>query len=150
MVDQNAIALVRRTIIYDLIERMFDPEELIDHYTTDLDLNWISLPLPQGVKIVVMASADQDLDPGNILQLNTKYGAVVADWESGSIARVASKNKVACLILRGVSDLVCVEKGDAYDGNHALFSENALRVMSLLVESLPFWLAQFYNSHCDS
>ena len=129
---------------------MFDPDELIDYYSTDLDLSWISQPLPATVKMVVMASADQDLDPDNILRLNTKYGAVVADWESGSIARVASKNKIACLILRGVSDLVCVEKGDAYDGSHALFKVNAARVMGRLIDSLPFWLKQYYEFDADA
>ena len=67
-----------------------------------------------------------------------KYNAVAADWESGAIAWVAKKNGVKCLILRGVSDLVSSEAGEAY-GNYDLFSQRTKEVMRKLFEQLPKW-----------
>ncbi len=69
-----------------------------------------------------------------------KYGAVAADWESGAIAWVAKRNGVRCLILRGVTDLVSAEGGEAY-GNIELFHENTKSVMKTLIAQLPEWLA---------
>lgn len=42
----------------------------------------------------------------DIPMLVSRFGASAADWESGAIAWVADKNRVRCLILRGVTDLV--------------------------------------------
>ena len=61
-------------------------------------------------------------------------------WESGAIAWVARRNAVRCLILRGVTDLVGAEGGEAYHGNIQIFHDNAAVIMRRLIESLPGWL----------
>jgi adenosylhomocysteine nucleosidase len=65
---------------------------------------------------------------------------VAADWESGAIAWVAARNGVRCLILRGVSDLVGGDSGDAYEGNLQVYLDGAATVMRNLVAHLPEWL----------
>jgi adenosylhomocysteine nucleosidase len=61
------------------------------------------------------------------------------DWESGAIAWVAKRNATPLLILRGVTDLVSFEKGEA-QGNEALFVENAKRVIQELIRDLSKWM----------
>lgn len=139
-ITRGAVILVTRTIVYDLLEQMSDPEDAIDHYSTDLDLSWLPDPLPQSVQRGLLISADRDIVANDIPGLVDKYGAVAADWESGAIAWVAKKNGVRCLILRGVTDLVGTEGGEAY-GNIELFHENTKTMMNTLIEQLPDWLA---------
>jgi hypothetical protein len=43
------------------------------------------------------------------------------------------------LILRGVSDLVGENGGEAY-GNPEVFEENTSKILGILVESLPQWI----------
>ena len=73
--------------------------------------------------------------------LTERYSAVAADWESGAIAWVAQRNKTHCLILRGVSDLVGADGGEAY-GNLELFQDRTRTIMSRLLEQLPGWLRE--------
>ena len=68
-----------------------------------------------------------------------KYEAVAADWESGAIAWVAKKNGTRLLILRGVTDLVGTDGGEAY-GNLGLFHTRTKEVMKDLFELLPRFL----------
>ena len=86
----------------------------------------------------MLASADSDLLPKNIPQLMSK-GAIAADWESGALAWVATRNKTRLLILRAVSDLVNEHGGEAY-GNIELFNKRTLKIMEQLIEQLPAWL----------
>lgn len=139
LVEGGTILLVTRSIVYDIIEQMSDPEEAIGHYSVDLDLSWLKEPLPHPVQRGLLVSADRDILVKDIPMLADKYGAVAADWESGSIAWVAKKNGVKCLILRGVSDLVSSEGGEAY-GNIGLYHENTRALMKQLVGQLPDWL----------
>jgi adenosylhomocysteine nucleosidase len=145
-IERGTILLVTKTIIYDILEQMSDPEEAIASYTTVLDLSWLTEEGPQttdhGRSSVVrglLVSADRDLLPGDIPMLVEKYGAVAADWESGAIAWVAKKNGVRCLILRGVTDLVSADGGEAY-GNIEVFHENTRKIMKRLIGWLPDWL----------
>jgi adenosylhomocysteine nucleosidase len=142
----GTVILVTKTIVYDIVEQMSDPEDAIAHYTTDLDLSWLpdhgsktTNDVPLFIIRGPMVSADRDILPADIPSLVQKYGAVAADWESGSIAWVAQKNKVKCLILRGVTDLVSTGGGEAY-GNIGLFHENTKSVMKTLIDHLPVWL----------
>ncbi len=145
-VERGTIILVERTVVYDIIEQMSNPDEAIAHYATELDLSWLKndgrrmtndgrLPVVRGLLI----SADRDIVPGDIPMLVEKYGAVAADWESGAIAWVAKRNGVRCLILRGVTDLVSAEGGEAY-GNIELFHERTREIMKRLLDILPNWL----------
>jgi adenosylhomocysteine nucleosidase len=68
-----------------------------------------------------------------------RYAAAAADWESGAIAWVAQRNSVPCLILRGVSDLVSAEGGEAYNAVE-VFHDGARRVMEPMLRALPGWL----------
>jgi nucleoside phosphorylase len=132
---------VTKTIIYDIFEQMSDPEDAIAHYSTDLDISWLPNPLPCMVQPGLLISADRDIVPEEIPFLTQKYGAVAADWESGSIAWVAKKNGVRCLILRGVTDLVNTQAGEAY-GNISLFHEKTKSIMKTLIDLLPVWLEE--------
>jgi nucleoside phosphorylase len=87
----------------------------------------------------MIASADSDLPPARIPFLKS-LGAIAADWESAALAWVAGRNGATrLLILRGVSDMVSEEGGEAYD-NIEMFNERARGIMQQLVEQLPEWL----------
>ena len=139
-IETGAIILVERTLIYDIIEQMGDGAEAIEHYSTKIDLSWISDEgrrlEDKGVVRGLLVSADRDIVVEDIPMLIEKYGAVAADWESGAIAWVAQKNKTRLLILRGVSDLVGGDGGEAY-GNLELFHERTKTVMRELFRQLP-------------
>jgi adenosylhomocysteine nucleosidase len=138
-VKRGTVILVTKTIVYDIYEQMSDPEEAIDHYSSELDLAWLPSPLPCDVQPGLLISGDRDIFPIDIPSLVQKYGAIAADWESGAIAWVARQNGVRCLILRGVTDLVGVKGGEAY-GNISLFHENTKSIMKTLIDQLPLWL----------
>jgi adenosylhomocysteine nucleosidase len=138
-VGLGEILLVERAVVYDILEQMGDPEEHLNHYSTWLDLSWLSSAPPQPVRRGVMVSADRDLLPGDIPWLVERYGAMAADWESGAIAWVAARCGVRCLILRGVSDLVSPFGDDVY-GNITGFRRAAQKIMIRLLADLPDWL----------
>jgi len=91
------------------------------------------------VRPCLIVSADRDIVPAEIPALRQRYNAVVADWESAAIAWVAARSGVRCLILRGVTDLVGEQGGEAYDGIN-FFQQSARQVMTRLLDSLPDWL----------
>ena len=129
-VNLGDIVLVERTFIYDIVE----------YYASTLDLGWLAGPYPYPVRRGILASADSDLPPEKIAYLKAQ-GAIAGDWESGALAWVANKNAARLLILRGVSDLVNEEAGEAYD-NISLFEERTVMVMRKLFEQLPDWLGR--------
>ena len=138
-VRRGEVLLVTRTLVYDIDEKMGDPQQALDHYTTSIDLSWLKEPYPQPVRPVCLVSADRDLDPADIDRLGDRFGAIAADWESGAIAWVAGRNNVRCLILRGVTDLVGPQGGEAY-GSLEFFNQACLQVMTCLLEALPHWI----------
>lgn len=135
----GTVILVERTIVYDIIEQMTDSDEAIEHYSTEIDLSWLGNSAPSSAMRGLLVSADRDIVIEDIPMLIQKYGAVAADWESGAIAWVANRNGTRLLILRGVSDLVGGEGGEAY-GNYDLFSARTKDVMKRLFEMLPKFL----------
>lgn len=138
-VDRGVIILADRTIVYDIFERMGDLDSHIEKYSTILDLSWLREPYPERVLKTLLISGDRDLDPGEVNELQAKYGAVAGDWESGAIAYVANLNNVPCLILRGVSDLVSESGGEAYE-EASMFEDAARVIMNHLIKSLPEWI----------
>jgi len=142
-IEKYAIILAEKTLVYDIIEQMGDFDEHIAHYTTEIDLSWLSEPYPQQVTRTLLISGDRDLMLDEIPQLKENYGAVAGDWESGAIAWIAARNGIRCLILRGVTDLVSGNSGEAYDGNIDVFVEGTRVVMRKLFDALPGWLNQF-------
>ena len=131
------IVAVQKTVIYDIAEAMGDSREAVAFYSTALPLP-ARMPVP-AVK-VTMYSADRDLTPAGLREMEAAYHPVVVDWESGAMAWVARRKATPLLILRGVTDLVSPGKAEA-QGNLPLFQQNTVRVMQTLVNSLPQWLA---------
>lgn len=144
-IGRGAVLLVERTLVYDIIEQMGDPDAAIHHYSVELNLSWLREPYPQPVQRSLLVSADRDICLGDVPMLIERYGATAADWESGAIAWVASRATsnlpgLRCLILRGVSDLVGETGGEAY-GTLEVFQEGTRRVMEPMLNALPAWLA---------
>ncbi len=135
--EMGDIVLVERTFIYDIVELIGDPN-VLEYYASSLDLGWLAEPHPFPARRGVLASADSDLPPERIAYLKS-MGAIAGDWESGALAWVANKNAARLLILRGVSDVVSEEAGEAYD-NLPLFEERTKVIMQKLFEQLPGWL----------
>lgn len=146
------ILLAEKTIVYDIDERMFDPDDAIRAYSADLDVAWFRDWNGVNVIKTILVSADRDLDPADVHRLHTQYQAIAGDWESGAIAHVCQRNRVPVVILRGVSDLVSHRAGEAYaDG--ALFTERTSGIMRTLLKLLPniITLHQTYrdcHEHC--
>ena len=138
LIELGDIVLVERTFIYDIVELMGDLN-IVEYYASSLDLSWVTEPTPHPVRRGILASADSDLPPQKVSYLKSQ-GAIAGDWESGALAWVANKNAARLLILRGVSDLVNEEAGEAYD-NLPLFEERTLMIMRKLFEQLPDWLS---------
>ncbi len=140
VIDRGKVILVEQTLVYDIIEQMGDPQAAIQHYTVDLDLSWLREPFPQVVRRGRLVSADCDICPSDIPLLVDQYAAFAADWESGAIAWVARQNDVRCLILRGVSDLVSANGGEAYNAVE-VFHHGTRLVIEPMLQALPGWLA---------
>lgn len=138
-IERHAIVLVDQTVIYDIVEAMGDSAEAIASYGSKLDLSWLRKPYPSTVTRTLLVSGDRDLVPAQLGELASKYGAVAGDWESGAIAYTCARNHQRVVILRGISDLVRADGGDAY-GNMAAFETGARIVMQRLLGELPAWL----------
>ncbi len=141
-VDQGDVILAKKTIIYDIYEQMSDPDQAIKAYSTLLDLSWLPEPPPQPVRVEILLSADRDINPEEIPFLIEKYDARAADWESGAIAWIAQRNKLPCLILRGVSDLVGAGIASAY-GDYGYFEAQSKTIMANFAHHLPGWIDTF-------
>ncbi|MBE9524397.1 MAG: 5'-methylthioadenosine/S-adenosylhomocysteine nucleosidase [Chloroflexi bacterium] len=139
-VQPGDIILADRTIVYDIVEQMGDPQAAITAYTTEIDLSWLGTNYPSPVTRTTLISADQDLVAEQIPNLIAKYQAVAGDWESGAIAYIANCNQIRCLILRGVSDIVGPGGGEAY-GNIEIFRERTKSIMDTALNDLPGWIA---------
>lgn len=142
-VKQGEILLVTETLVYDIHERMGDPEQALRHYRTSIELSFLSQPYPQAVRLSRLVSADQDIDPASVRFLSDNFNAIAADWESGAIAWTAQRNQTRLLILRGVSDLVNFDGGEVYDNQG--FAFRAREIMVALLDALPGWIECAYK-----
>lgn len=138
-VAPGTVVLADFTLVYDILEQMGDADEALAYYATEIDLSWLPEPLPSPALQTMLVSADRDIVTGDVQVLRATYGAIAADWESGALAWVCARNGVRCLILRGVSDVVSPDAGEAY-GNPELFAKRAGQVMTDLLDVLPLWL----------
>jgi adenosylhomocysteine nucleosidase len=139
-IQRGQVLMPVKTIIYDIMEQMGNSQEAIDFYSTELNFDWLKHPFPLVVETGILVSADRDLIGGEMPALIQNYRARAVDWESGAIAWVTSKiHKRRCLILRGVSDLVSEQGGEAYE-NKYFFQKSAEKVMQGLCDSIPGWL----------
>ena len=141
-INRFDIVAVERTVIYDIHEAMGESQQAVAHYITNLE---VPRELPASIIRTTMYSADRDLTPHYLRELEKRYRPRVVDWESGSIAWVAKRNRMPLLILRGVTDMVSLDKAEA-DGNLALFRENARHVMESLIRDLPKVIALLRTS----
>ena len=137
-INVGEVVLADETMIYDIHERMGDPQEALRFYATRIDISFLHGPFPQSVRIGRLVSADEDIDPQMVTRLRNDYGAVAADWESGAIAWTARRNGTPVLILRAVSDLVSEFGGELYTGGD--FGSRAGEVMQPLLNALPQWI----------
>lgn len=140
-IERGEIILVDRTLVYDIIEQMGDYDEHIAHYTTKIDLTWLGENYPTKVRKSLLVSGDRDLLAEDIPGLKSRYHAVAGDWESGAIAWIAARNGVRCLILRGVTDLVGSQGGEAY-GDIGVFVAATRPILGNLINILPSWIAR--------
>ena len=139
-VAAGTLLLADFTLVYDILEQMGDADEALAYYAKEIDLAWLRGPLPLPVRRELLISADRDIVGAEIADLRARFGAIAADWESGAIAHVAARNGVRCLILRGVTDLVSTDAGEAY-GRPEVFVARTAEIMERLLDSLPGWLA---------
>ena len=132
-IEVGAITLVERAISYDIYEQMGNAGAAVEFYTTNIDLSWLPpvehLPLRRGIFV----SRDRDIHPEDIPMLIERYDAFAGDWETAAIAWVVQKNGSKLLVLRGVSDLVSVDEGEAY-GNKELFRARAKQIILSIIE----------------
>jgi len=138
LVSLNETILVEGTFMYDILDLMGSSNTPTRYYYSQLDLSWLPEPFPHSVRKGILASADSDLRSEKITLLKSQ-GAIAADWESGTLAWVANKNKARLLILRTVSDMVTEKGGEVY-GNIKLYKERTQGIMRKLLEQLPDWL----------
>jgi adenosylhomocysteine nucleosidase len=129
------VVLADRTIIYDLVEQMGDPDEPIRDYTTALDASLWPARLRNRVVVGTIVSGDRDLVPAELATLSAKYRASVGDWESGAFAWTARRNGARSLVLREVTDIVDAG-GDATYGDAAAWQRRADVAMAHLIELL--------------
>jgi adenosylhomocysteine nucleosidase len=127
------VVAAQSVVIYDIHEAMGDAGEAVAHYTTELV---VPASLPSSIIRTTIYSADRDLTPEHLRELEKRFHPRVVDWESGAVAWIAKRNNARLLILRGVSDLVSLHYGEA-EANLELFHANARRVMQNLVRDLP-------------
>jgi adenosylhomocysteine nucleosidase len=148
-IEKGQVVLVDKTVVYDIVEQMGDSAEAIAAYATDIDVVWAGQSLPSGVRRGPLVSADRDLLPADVEALQQKYAAAAGDWESGAIAWVAHRNRVPVIILRGVSDLVGAQGGEAY-ANQSVFEAGARLVMKRLFDELPAWLDRWQSARAHT
>ncbi len=138
------ILLVDSTVMYDIFERMDDPQAALDYYRAQADTSWLPERLPENTFRAGIASADQDIDFRNHRLLTEEFKVPAADWESAAIAWVAKMNATAFLILRGISDLVSPSASET-DANPDLWFKRTRQIMTKLLHDLPFYLAYSKN-----
>ena len=134
------IVLASETIIYDIVERMGDPDEAIEDFHTRLPATWPARLAGRVIRAPLI-SADGDLDPAAVAGLAAKYHAGVGDWESGAIAWVASHNRTPVIILRGVTDVIDAAGNDPTYNAPGAWERASIGVMASLIallgEALP-------------
>jgi len=131
------IILARRTLVYDMVVEIGDPGEEMAYYTTDISIpDGFASRLPFPVLQGTIVSGDRDVARADVPVLIERYGALAADWESASIAFVARRAGLPCVILRGISDVVGGAHPDAYDGRDHIFHAGARGIMQHVIENL--------------
>jgi len=141
-IDLYQLVLIKKTVVYDMIDFIGTKGTSIKFYKTDINLSWLKdksiLKLPK--KVIV--TGDQDLNPDRLPELYEKYKAVVGDWESGAISWICKMNGTKLLIIRGVSDLVGLNSNPAYTEDENDFRKGVKIVMPLLMDKVCDFLSE--------
>ena len=90
-------------------------------------LPWVDLLADRfpRLKVGLLASADQNADtPEKRTWIHEQFQALAADWEGAAVVRVAHRNQLPALVLRGVTDV----------GDGELSSEYAVHAAGVLAE----------------
>jgi adenosylhomocysteine nucleosidase len=145
-VSLGEIILASETVIYDIIEGMSDFHKAIERYRCQAHLDWLGDDLPISLKKARLLSADRDIRPQDVQMLIDEFDGIAGDWESGAFAWVTDKNKVDWLILRGVTDLVSPDQGEAL-GNVSLWQERTGPIMEKLFDILPCLIDRYAVTH---
>jgi len=98
-------------------------------------LPWIELLAEQfsQLKVGPLASADQNADtPGKRTWIHDQFQALIADWEGAAVVRVAHRNRLPALVIRGVTD---VGDGDL-SSEYAAHAARVLADMSVLLKNI--------------
>jgi len=133
-IDLYQLVLVKKTVVYDMIDFIGTVGKSIKYYTTNIGLSWLKDEPILKPQSKVMVTGDQDLCPERLPELYERYNSVVGDWESGSISWICKMNKTKLLILRGVSDLVGSSGNPAYKEDEGTFLEGVKIVMPKLID----------------
>ncbi|MCG8352542.1 MAG: 5'-methylthioadenosine/S-adenosylhomocysteine nucleosidase [Chloroflexales bacterium] len=136
-VEPGTLILAQRTLMYDIHAQIGSNLQALEMYTTAIDLAWVAEDLLPDAKRALIVSADRDIAASDVHWLTVQFDASVGDWESAAIAFVARRNDTACLIFRGVTDLVGTQGGEAYNGDFQFFADNASQVLITIVRLLP-------------
>src|SRR5215471_19670910 len=115
---------------------MGNADEALSAYTVDLDTRLVPATVRARVREDLLVSADQDIAPTDVASLKSRFHAVAADWESGAIAYVASRNHTPVIILKGVSDVVSTAGSETY-GSIETFEASTRQIMASLLSMLP-------------
>lgn len=139
-IERGALLLAEQTVTYDIFEQMGDSAAALEHYSVSMDLSWLGiLPAAPALQRGLLISADRDILPADLPMLIKKFDARAADWESSAIAWVAARSHARLLIVRGVTDLVGPQGGEAY-GDLTLFHSRTRAVMAELLAWFWAWL----------
>ncbi|MGA3012849.1 MAG: hypothetical protein ABSD71_02315 [Bacteroidales bacterium] len=133
-IDLYQPVLIKKTVVYDLIDFIGTVGKSVKYHTTNIDLSWLKNKTILKLQKKVMVTGDQDLHPERLSELYEKYKAVVGDWESGSISWICKKNGTKLLILRGVSDIVGSIENPAYNEDEGTFREGVKIVIPQLID----------------
>jgi nucleoside phosphorylase len=133
-VRKLGIILANKTFQYDVTQKFGNPSARFERgLETILNMSWVDLTtVSKKLYIGTIVSADQDLCPKCRRELQ-KEDALVADWESASIAKICELNRIKCLILRGVSDIPEKRRESKEDIQERDYKKNTRIIMTDLL-----------------
>ena len=59
LIAPGEIVLADKTVVYDIVEQMGDPDEAVAHYATVLNLDWLGDVYPYPVRRTVLVSGER-------------------------------------------------------------------------------------------
>ena len=132
------LILATRTLVYDIHSSDAETSRTqVEAHTTHLPDGWDISHLPFPVTKGTLATGDGDPDLNSLEEFQKVYGALAVDWESGAVAKVCGLNRIPCLILKGVSDLLRSKAtgiSEGYKRNTPAVMERVWTTLCVLLE----------------